>query len=179
MKQIDAASQLLPDLLSTQLLAADVYAVFLRRSEEPYERELWRHLLLEEFAHIRFVGLLLESDRPPETPLPAVRLDAFREIHDRALQFAGDSPYERALWALRLEHAEIDFGVEAMAVEALGRDPSSPVFAGTVEEHYDRILRYAARFQGAREISLQIARIREHFPRLGGDQAGGGSGEIS
>jgi hypothetical protein len=154
----------LPDLLSTQLLTADVYAAFYKAAVDDEEQALWSRLLREEFAHIRFVSMMMEDAGVPRLVLPEVKIGAFREIHDRALTFAKDSAFERVLWALRLEHAEIDFGVEALAMDSIGRTPDTPVYPAPVREHYEGLLEYAARYRGAREIAAQMARIEEHLP---------------
>jgi len=159
----------LPDLLSTQLLTADVYATFLRTAQAEEEKALWSRMLQEEFAHIRFVHMLMEEPTVPRLLLPEIKIGAFREIHGRALAFAEDSAFERILWALRVEHAEIDFGVEALAMDVLSRAPDTPVYPGPVREHYAGILQHAERYRGAKEVAAQMARIEEHFPARRGN----------
>ncbi len=154
----------LPEMLSTQLLAADVYATFICHSQAE-EQELWRQMLQQELAHIRFVAMMMEEDTLPAVMLPAIRMSTFRDLCSRARQYAPESAFERTLWALRLEHAQIDFGVEALAAKTVGQSLDTPVYPGPVEEHYEQLLKWAERYRGAREIAVQIARIEEHIPR--------------
>jgi len=155
----------LPDLLITQLLASEVYATFLKCASEQ-EREMWREMLAGELSNIRFLAMLIEEESIPSLQLPQVKLDPFRELCARACEYAPQSAFERTLWALRLEHAEIDFGLEALAASVVGHAPETPVYPGHVQEQYGKLLAWAARYKGAREIAIQIARIEEHLPRL-------------
>ena len=50
----------LPEMLTIQLLAADVYVTFFKESRGE-ERELWRRMLEQELSHVRFVAMLLEA----------------------------------------------------------------------------------------------------------------------
>jgi hypothetical protein len=153
----------LPDLMSTQVLAVDVYATFMKCSKG-HELELWLDMLQQELAHVRFIGMLLDSEEVPDVQLPGVKLDAFRDLCERARNYARESAFERTLWALRLEHAQIDFGVEALAIKSIGEAPGTPVYPQSVDEHYDKLLEWAERYRGAREVASQIARIEEHIP---------------
>lgn len=166
--------ELLPDLLSTQLLATDVYATFLKFARE-HECDLWRQMLHQELGHIRFVGMLMEEEDLPAVELPAVRMDVFRDLCKRARTYAPESAFERTLWALRLEHAQIDFGVEALAARSVGGSPDTPVYPGPVEDHYAELLKWADRYRGAREVAVQIARIEEHLPRVREERPGSAS----
>lgn len=163
MSDLVPLESLLPNMLSTQLLAADVYATFLGYARE-HEFDLWRQMLHQELGHIRFIGMLMEEKDLPAVELPTVRLDVFRDLCKRARRFAAESAFERTLWALRVEHAQIDFGVEALAARQVGSSPDTPVYPGPVQDHYDDLLRWAERYRGAREVAVQIARIEEHLP---------------
>lgn len=156
--------QALPDLLSTQLLAANVYAAFVKHSRGD-EQALWKRMLLEELAHIRFLAMMIEEDRLPEVLLPEVKTAAFLDLYERAQEAACESPFERTLWGLRLEHAEIDFGLESLAANTVGQSPDTPVYPGPLQDHYSALLDWAGRYRGAHEIAIQIARIEEHLPQ--------------
>lgn len=164
----------LPDMLSTQLLAADVYATFLKCAKGD-ECVLWEQMIQNELAHVRFVAMLMQEESIPDVTLPGVRLEVFRDLCERARTYASESAFERTLWALRLEHAQIDFGVEALAARSVGASPDTPVYPGPVEEHYAELLKWAERYRGAREVAVQIARIEEHLPVRSGDSTDGDS----
>jgi hypothetical protein len=153
----------LPDMLSAQLLSADVYATFVKYSRGD-ERQLWLGMLANELSHIKFLGMLLEEEEVPDVSLPTIKLEAFREMYIRAQDFAAESAFERTLWALRMEHAEIDFAVESLAASIVSHSPNTPVYPGPMQHHYAKLLDWAQRYKGAHEISIQIARIEEHIP---------------
>ncbi|MCX7935246.1 MAG: hypothetical protein N3A66_08320 [Planctomycetota bacterium] len=164
MRREESGSRIFSALLSTQLLAADVYASFTRQTRDEEEAAFWQKMLFEELGHIRFAAMMLENGKPPPALLPEIRLSAFREIHERAVAIAADAVFDRVLWALRLEHAEIDFGVEALAMDKVGRSVAAPVYPSPLREHYECLLAYAARYRAAKEIAAQMARIEEHLP---------------
>lgn len=154
-------AEVLPQMLSTQLLAADVYATFLLYARGN-EGDVYHQLLKEELSHVRFVSMMLEEQSVPEVPLPEPSLDAFRHLCENARHAARHSPFERTLWALRLEHAEIDFGLESFVAIAVSEWPDTPVCPGPVTKHYLDLIEWARRYEAAREIAIQIARLEEH-----------------
>lgn len=154
----------LPDLLATQLLAADLYATFLKYSTDD-EQELWRSMLCAEFRHIKFIGMLIEEGNVPKVEIPPVKIEAFRDLYTKARFNAGQSAFERTLWALRMEHAEIDFGLETFASSVVSHSPDTRVYPGPTAIAYKKLLQWAERYKGAREIAIQIARIEEHIPQ--------------
>ncbi len=154
----------LPDLLITQLMAAEVYVTFIKYSRNK-ELAVWHRMLASELSSIRFLSMLMEEKELPSLALPCVRLQTFCSLCERAREFAPQSAFERTLWALRLEHAEIDFGLEALSTNVVGHAPDTPVYPGSVETEYAHLLEWALRYKGAREIAIQIARIEEHMPR--------------
>ena len=156
----------LPELLITQLLAADVYATFVKHSRNK-ARGIWQHMLASKLSSVRFISMLMEEENLPELVLPTIKLQAFRSLCERAREFAPHSAFERTLWALRLEHAEIDFGLEALSTNVVGHAPDTPVYPGNVEAEYVHLLQWAERYKGAREIAIQVARIEEHMPHAG------------
>ncbi len=155
----------LPDMLQTQLLAANVYAAYLKYAQGP-ERAVWERMLEEELSHIRFVAMMMEAEDVPTLGVSGVRMGAFKEMAERAALAANGSSFERTLWALRLEHAEIDFGLESLSNTAVGETPDTPVCPGPMKTHYARLLRWANRDRAAREVAAQITRIEEHLPNL-------------
>lgn len=160
----------LPDMLSVQLMAADIYVTFLKYALNE-EREMWKMMLAQELAHIRFVAMLIEDEPAANIYIPEIKIGPFREIYLRTMEAAGESAFERTLWALRLEHAQIDFGLETLAANVVGHMPGTPVYPGPMQEHYQTILEWAERYRGAREIAIQIARIEEHIPQSSSDQS--------
>ncbi len=154
---------LLPDLLTSQLVAAEVYAMFVKYSEGR-EREVWWQMLREELAHVNFVSRVMEQDDLPEVDISEIRLDAIKHVAREALAYGGSSAYQRVLWGLRLEHAEIDFGLEALTLGKLSGHPDVPVYTSPLRDHYEILLSLAERYRAAQEISMQVARIREHLP---------------
>ena len=154
--------EILPDLLATQLLAAEVYTLFISRSTGE-EALLWRMMLLEELDHIRFLADLLEKDTTITADLPPVRLDIIRAIAERARTNGASSTLERVEEGLRLEHAEVDFGLEALVAKRLSVSAGVPGYAGRLEDHYRELLGYAMRYRASRDIGVQIARLEEHL----------------
>ncbi len=163
--QFHPIRQILPDLLMTQLLAADVYATFVKWAEGE-EEALWQEMLSTELSNVRFVGMLAEEEALPPLELPPVKIEAFRELCRNAREYATQSAFERTLWALRVEHAEIDFGLERLAANVVSHAPETPVYPGRLHEQYHRLLEWSQRYKGAREIAIQVARIEEHLPRM-------------
>jgi len=160
----ESGSRIFSALLSTQLLAADVYAAFWRLTCDEKEGAFWQKMLFEELSHIRFAAMMIENEAWRSTGQLEIHLAPFREIHSRALAVAADAVFDRVLWALRLEHAEIDFGVEALAMDMVGRSLMAPAYPVPVREHYKCLLAYASPYRSVKEISVQMARIEEHLP---------------
>lgn len=164
MRSETGGKRMFPALLSTQLLAADVYASFYRQTCDVEEAIFWQRMLFEELSHIRFAAMMMENEAQAVAAFPEIRLAPFREIHEHAIAVAAEAISDRILWALRLEHAEIDFGVEALAMDKVGRSAVAAVCAPPVREHYECLLAYAAPYRTAKEIAAQMARIEEHLP---------------
>jgi len=151
------------DVLTTQLQAAQVYATFMRYSESE-ELDLWHTMFDEELGHARCVSEGLRQTPMPVLPLDDLKPEAFRDIVFGAVQAAGESSYQRLLWALRLEHAEIDFGLEKAVQQILGRSRICSSHSATMFDHYRRLLEWARRYDGAPDVAIQISRIEEHLP---------------
>ncbi len=151
------------DVLTTQLQAAQVYATFMRYSEGE-EFELWHIMFDEELGHAHCVSEGLRLKPIPELPLEDLKPEPFRDIVFGAVQSAGESSYQRLLWALRLEHAEIDFGLEKAVQQVLSRSHAGHGQSTTMIDHYRRLLEWARRYDGAPDVAIQISRIEEHLP---------------
>lgn len=159
------------DMLTTQLMAAKVYAAFLRRAPSS-ERPLWASMLRDEFEHAAYLaelqGGLPDVDKPS---CAVVRLAPFRQAVNRALGHPHLTPLQRLVVALRLEHAEMDHGLESVALqpdtrESLALFGRKPPIDESLVNHYRTLLRAAAPFRDVAEIGAQMARILEHYPYL-------------
>lgn len=150
------------DVLTTQLQAAQVYATFMRYAEGE-EHELWNIMFDEELLHARCISEGIRKEAGRTLPIEDLKPEAFRDIVFGAVQAAGESSYQRLLWALRLEHAEIDFGLERAVQQILQRNRIWPGDS-TMNDHYKRLLSWARRYDGAPDVAIQIARIEEHIP---------------
>lgn len=147
-----------PALLATQLMAAEVYSYFLHVSSKD-ERDLWKKLLTEELEHISHLRQALENP-PPDLKLPEANAMRMREIRDQALGM-GTMFLTRLEGALRLESAELDFGLEGVAARRLKKSKSPFDYPGDILKHIMFLLDEAERYSESRNIGIQISRLHE------------------
>lgn len=156
----DATRQIICTLLSTQLMAAEVYAHFLRVSSQG-EHELWGCMLDHELEHIEELRGLLRSNQTVNIELPAINLTKLREITSQIIDMGNDQFILRLEGALRLESAELDYGLEGMAVRRLHRQIELQNDIPAIRTHINVLLETAKRYAGARNIALLIRRLRD------------------
>jgi len=157
-------NKVIADLVNTQMMAARVYLAFARITHGD-EYNVWKTMLQHEIDHTDFLSGLFDGDSDDPVILPPVRYDLFRELAQRALLEKDLSAIQRVELALRIEHAEIDYGLEGLLLGRHGKSPLPPYKEG-VEHHYEALFSYASRYAAAPEIAIQIERIREHYPEI-------------
>lgn len=156
-----SSRQILSALLATQLMAAEVYADFLRLSSEG-EHELWGKMLDHELDYVTELHKLLRSNQVVDIDLPEINLIRLREITSQILDSSNDLFMVRLEGALRLETAELDYGLEGMSVRRMQRRKVSiqnDVLA--IRSHIATLLEAADRYKEARNIGLLIRRLRD------------------
>lgn len=156
----DGMRQIICTLLTTQLMAAEVYAHFLRVSSRS-EHELWGNMLNHELEHIEELRGLLRSDSEVAIDLPEINLVRLREITNQIIDSGSEQFILRLEGALRLESAELDYGLEGMAVRRIHRQVGLQNDIPAIRSHIKLILDTAKRYSGARNIDLLIRRLQE------------------
>lgn len=147
-------------LLSTQLLAAEVYAHFLALSSAG-EEELWKKLLEDELDHVAHIGELLNGTLPVRMALPAVNVEKMREICAQAAKMGDELFLLRLEGALRLESAELDYGLEGLMARRLERTALASGYRFDVSAHLGHLLEASERYMESPNIGLQVRRLRE------------------
>ncbi len=151
----------IPALLSTQLLAAEVYATFLRLSSET-EAFLWKSMLEDELDHVRHLRRIM--DMPGDNGvLPLVNVAKMRETCQSVLAMGQELFLLRLEGALRLECAELDFGLEGLIARRLERNELLPGYPGDVASHLTKLLHEASRYSQSPNIGRQMTRLSELF----------------
>ena len=154
------ALEAVPALLSTQLMAAEVYAYFLRVSSEG-EQDLWKTLLDDELDHVAHLRQVLRDDSPAGLHLPDANADRMRESCEQIKAMGKELFLMRLEGALRLECAELDYGLEGLAARRLKRSHPASDYPGDISSHIMFLIGQAERYTHSRNIGLQIRRLRE------------------
>ncbi len=160
MNDRDIADKTLAALLSTQLLAAEVYSTFLRLSSEA-ESDLWKNMLNDELRHVHHVYAFLGSPLLSDARIPFVNVVKIREVCHRSIRLGKDLFLLRLEGALRLECAELDYGLEGAVAKSLNGDEILLGFPGDVSSHMTRLLAAAARYSESPNIGMQMRRLSE------------------
>lgn len=149
-----------PGLLCTQLMAAEVYSYFLHVSSEG-EKELWKRLLREELEHVDHLRRVFMDNLAQGVLLPEVNVLRMREIRDQVLALGCDMFLLRLEGALRLECAELDYGLEGLAARRLRKKHYPFDFPGDIAEHVKGLIHEATRYAESRNIGLLTTRLKE------------------
>lgn len=160
-----ANRDLLAPLLLTQLRAADVYARFYSHSGKD-EAALWKKMLRHELDHIHYLDILFTHELPVEDILPLIKVEKVVAVCERAIKEADISFRVRLEHALRLESAELDYGLEALAAHEVDKLHGSVPYPGRIEDHLRDLLIVARKYEADRGLGMLIARMEELFPRL-------------
>lgn len=150
----------LPSLLATQLLAAEVYAEFLRLSSG-WERQLWKKMLDDELDHVGHLRSLLNSEQPEDIVFPYINVWRVRDACNWAKKNGTAYFLLRLESSLRLECAELDFGLEGLVARRLEKRHILPGYTGDIAEHLGYLLNEAARYEQSPNIGLQIRRLTD------------------
>lgn len=151
---------MIPALLATQLMAAEVYARFLHVSSEG-ERELWKKMLEEELEHVEHLRKVLSSGIVPNIAIPEVNAERMRDSCDQVIRMGSDLFLLRLEGALRLECAELDYGLEGLAARRLRVVRTEFDYPGDISKHIGDLLQEAERYAESRNIGMQIRRLQE------------------
>jgi|GEM_PF-3003209 hypothetical protein len=154
------AKEALPMLMTTQLMSAEVYSRFLHMGGEP-ERKLWSKMLGEEVDHIEYLRNVMNGPIPDDIDLPLVNIDRMNKVCERITLQGMDSFMLRLEGALRLECAELDFGLESLAAKKFAKENLIINYPGDINKHLDDLKFQAQRYAASPNISMQIARLSE------------------
>lgn len=150
----------LPALLSTQLLAAEVYAYFLTVSSQS-ERALWGKLLEDELEHVFHVRSVLHREIPEGIELPAANTEKMRETCAFVTRQGGELFLLRLEGALRLECAELDYGLEGLLARRLSKSTLIPDYRFDIMKHLLYLLDTSERYMESPNIGMQVRRLHE------------------
>lgn len=149
----------LPALLATQLLSAELYAYFTYLSSDA-ERDLWIGMMHEEMEHADHLNALFDVCIPPSLTFPEIKVERLRDTVGWARKHS-DMFLQRLEGALRLECAELDYGLEGLVARRLEKRELLPGYPGDVRAHISRLLDMADRYAASPNIGLQASRLRE------------------
>lgn len=150
----------IPSLLATQLLAAEVYSHFLSLSSD-LEAALWKKMLLDEMEHAEHLKNLLDLELPRDLTVPYINVERVREMCEQVGMYCSETFLLRLEGALRLESAELDYGLEGFTAKKLCKSDLVPDYPGDVNEHVGFLLAEAERYSESPNIGLQIIRVKE------------------
>lgn len=150
----------LPSLLTTQLLASEVYAEFLRLSSDN-EAFLWKRLLDEELEHVACLRRLMHEYIPYDLTFPVVNVEKMRELAGHLIRAGGELFLMRLEGALRLESAELDYGLEGLIAKRLEKNNMILDFVGDITEHITFLLGEARRYAESPNINRQMRRLAD------------------
>lgn len=157
-----SAQKAVPALLVTQLMAAEVYSQFLNVSSAG-EWDLWKRMLDDELDHIAHLRQVVGGDLSFNHIFPTINIEKMRETCDQIIHMGEELFMMRLEGALRLECAELDYGLEGMAARRLKRKHPLIDYPGDIQEHISYLIKEAERYAESRNIGLQIRRLRELF----------------
>lgn len=154
------AHSALPALLATQLLAAEVYAYFLSVSSQS-ESVLWKKLLEDELEHVAQIRRVLHREIPEGMDLPTANIDKMHESCAHITRLGGDLFLLRLEGALRLECAELDFGLEGLLARRLSKSSLIPDYQFDVAGHLEHLIEWSGRYMESPNIGMQVRRLEE------------------
>ncbi len=158
----------MPALLITQLMSAEVYARFVSMAEG-YEKDLWKKMLEGEISHVNYLRNVFDISLPDELTLPSVNIYRMEEVCDRVTLHGMDSFILRLEGALRLESAELDYGLESLSAKRFAEHDLIVHYPGDIAEHLDDLIRQARHYRASPNIAVQIARLEELYDTTLGD----------
>lgn len=164
----------LPGLILTQLAASAVYAHFMKLSSDG-ERALWEQMLGDELEHVDYLGKVLKSETRENDFLWPVNDRQLDLLARRIIDMGSKSFLLRLEGALRLECAELDFGLEALAAEALVSRHMAIGYPGDIADHLEDLLLQAARYEAAPNIRAQVSRLNDIYQTCVSEKRGSGS----
>lgn len=157
-----SANKSIPALLATQLMAAEVYARFLHLSRDE-ETVLWKKMLTDELDHIDLLKKLILSETELAFALPDVGVQRMAVVGAQIAKTGTDYFLLRLEGALRLECAELDFGLEGLVAKKLAKNDILPEYAGEVALHLNRLLTEAERYAASVNIDMQMRRLKDLY----------------
>lgn len=154
------ASTAIPALLCTQLLAAEVYTYYFHVSSEG-EKDLWKKMLVDELEHVEHLRRVLMDDAAHGVLLPKINVERMRETATHVTALGRDMFLMRLEGALRLECAELDYGLEGLAARRLRQNRLSFEYPGDISAHITHLMNEAERYAESHNIGVQITRLGE------------------
>lgn len=154
------ADTAVPALLATQLMAAEVYARFLYLSSDE-EAGLWKKMLADELEHVDLLKKLVLSEYTLPFTLPGANVQRMAEVCEHIAKTGADYFLLRLEGALRLECAELDFGLEGLMARRLAKNDILPEYAEEIADHLKRLLAEAERYAASPNIDMQMRRLRD------------------
>lgn len=164
----------LPGLILTQLAASAVYAHFLKLSSDE-ERALWKQMLEDELEHVDYLRRTLKTETKEDDFLWPVNDRQLDLLARRTIEMGSKSFLLRLEGALRLECAELDFGLEALAAEALVNRHMAIGYPGDIADHLEGLLAEAARYEAAPNIRAQVSRLTDIYQTCVSKRRGSGT----
>lgn len=159
MQDEQSGEKAMPSLLTTQLLASEVYSHFMLVSSGE-EKELWRKMLLDELDHVAHIGGLLRMELPETLRFPFINVERVREAC-RYAETNREFFLMRLEGALRLESAELDYGLEGMVARKLEQSDILPGYPGDIRQHLSTLIDEAKRYAEAPNIGLNLTKLIE------------------
>lgn len=141
-------------------MAAEVYSTFLNMSSDA-EAHLWKKMLSDELDHVEHLKKLLDSNISADLILPDVNIAAMRSSCDRIAAHGNNLFLLRLEGALRLECAELDYGLEGVVARKMEKSALMPSYPGDVSTHIMYLLDEAKRYSVSPNIGRQIGRLTD------------------
>ena len=152
------ATVAVPALLATQLMAAEVYAHFLELSSSD-EGILWKKMLASELEHIEHVRKVLYMEEELECDLPEINLAKVAQTRDHVIRNGSELFMLRLEGALRMECAELDYGLEGLMARRLEGESGASRYPHDIASHLEDLIKEARRYSESPNIGLQLTRL--------------------
>lgn len=152
----------IPALLTTQLMAASLYSRYYSLASRE-EKPLWHKMLFDELGHVDYLHSIFDDEFPGDIFIPFINDDRIGAVCEQAVILGADSFLLRLEGALRLECAELDYGLEAFAAKRLVQFNSLVDYPGEIREHIEELVNHAKTYQASPNIGNLIARLEELY----------------